>query len=142
MKKYLAILTVCAAMLFALTACGEGMGQNGADNASARVDNALGAGTRNDLTDGIEDMWTDGLRKAEGDNTNATPNTRLQGSYNNPTGTPAGSASSSAASYRAQDEEDDPLASSIRYRLMLENARVHDRDGFLLDGENTSHDTF
>ena len=29
-----------------------------------------------------------------------------------------------------------------RYEQMLENARVHDSDGFLLDGENSSYQTF
>ena len=29
-----------------------------------------------------------------------------------------------------------------RYEQMLENARVHDTDGLLLDGENSSHRTF
>ncbi len=28
-----------------------------------------------------------------------------------------------------------------RYEQMLENARVHDADGFLLDGENSSYPT-
>lgn len=31
--------------------------------------------------------------------------------------------------------------STERYEQMLQNGRVHDRDGFLLDGENTRHDT-
>lgn len=33
-------------------------------------------------------------------------------------------------------------AEGDRYARMLENGRVHDRDGFLLDGENTSYRTF
>lgn len=28
-----------------------------------------------------------------------------------------------------------------RYRQMLQNGKVHDRDGFLLDGENSRYDT-
>lgn len=32
--------------------------------------------------------------------------------------------------------------SAERYEQMLQNAHVHDRDGFLLDGENTRHNTF
>ena len=56
---------------------------------------------------------------------NATANSTLHGSYNNPTGTPAGQ---TAASARGMSNE-------LRYRLMLENAHVHDTDGFLLDGE-------
>ena len=38
--------------------------------------------------------------------------------------------------------EKDAAASADRYALMLENARVHDTDGFLLDGENSSYRTF
>ena len=63
---------------------------------------------------------------------NATANSTLHGSYNNPTGTPAGQ---TAASARGMSNE-------LRYRLMLENARVHDTDGFLLDGENAHYNTF
>ena len=48
------------------------------------------------------------------------------------TGTPAGQ---TAASARGMSNE-------LRYRLMLENARVHDTDGFLLDGENAHYNTF
>lgn len=59
---------------------------------------------------------------------NATANSTLHGSYNNPTGTPAGQ---TAASARGMSNE-------LRYRLMLENAHVHDTDGFLLDGENAA----
>ena len=63
---------------------------------------------------------------------NATANSTLHGSYNNPTGTPAGQ---TAASARGMSNE-------LRYRLMLENAHVHDTDGFLLDGENAHYNTF
>lgn len=31
--------------------------------------------------------------------------------------------------------------SAERYDRMLQNGRVHDRDGFLLDGENSRYDT-
>lgn len=34
------------------------------------------------------------------------------------------------------------MSNELRYRLMLENARVHDTDGFLLDGENAHYNTF
>ena len=63
---------------------------------------------------------------------NATANSTLHGSYNNPTGTPAGQTAASARG----------LSNELRYRLMLENARVHDTDGFLLDGENAHYNTF
>lgn len=44
-----------------------------------------------------------------------------------------------AASVRSASRKADEAAA--RYRQMLENGRVHDRDGFLLDGENARHDT-
>ena len=34
------------------------------------------------------------------------------------------------------------MSNELRYRLMLENAHVHDTDGFLLDGENAHYNTF
>ena len=155
MKKYLAIFAVCAAMLFALTACGEGMGQSGAGGASASVKNSSSAlarfggsagtamdNTADSILGGTAGQWTDGRRSGEHGNTNTTPNATLRGSYNNPTGTPGGTMSSSIGSYRAQDEQEDPVAPKVRYQLMLDNAHVHDTDGFLLDGENSEHDTF
>ena len=47
---------------------------------------------------------------------------------------------SSRGTHRYPDAQDDAAARS-RYGLMLDNGRVHDTDGFLLDGENAQHDT-
>ncbi len=49
----------------------------------------------------------------------------------------AGSVRGRGSAQDAQDEQ-----AQRRYEQMLENARVHDSDGFLLDGENSSHQTF
>ena len=38
--------------------------------------------------------------------------------------------------------EQDAAGMADRYALMLANGRVHDRDGYLLDGENSSYRTF
>ena len=40
--------------------------------------------------------------------------------------------------YTAQDKRE----AVSRYQLMLENGRVHDTDGYLLDGENAHYRTF
>ena len=40
--------------------------------------------------------------------------------------------------YTAQDKRE----AEDRYRLMLENGRVHDTDGYLFDGENAHYRTF
>ena len=40
-----------------------------------------------------------------------------------------------------RDKSVDSVSMKTRYQLMLDNARVHDTDGFLFDGENASHDT-
>ena len=42
-----------------------------------------------------------------------------------------------AASARKQRSENE-----LRYRRMLANARVHDRDGYLFDGENAHYNTW
>ena len=42
----------------------------------------------------------------------------------------------------ATASEKDAAAMADRYALMLENGRVHDTDGYLLDGENSSYRTF
>lgn len=49
----------------------------------------------------------------------------------------AGSVRGGRSARDAQDEQ-----AQRRYEQMLENARVHDSDGFLLDGENSSYQTF
>lgn len=85
---------------------------------------------------------TGGMQSGSGamdENTNATANSTLRGSYNNPTGTRAGRSSDMSAK---QEEQDDPSAPKTRWNLMLDNAHVHDTDGYLHDGENSQNDTF
>ena len=154
MKKTFAILCVSAVMLVSLTACGGNMTESGTGGAAEHAGRVLREdagkmryGNHDDTA--AERGNLSGGRKTGRGNTNATPNARLRGSYNNPTGTPGDSMlrkenriRNAIASYRPQDEEVDPAAAKVRYQLMLENARVRDRDGFLLHGENTHHDTY
>ena len=159
MKQNFAILAVTALLLCSLTACG-GDQNNGAANGNV---NGAENGTTSGMTGKTDSSSNDGgelktdpatgtrytgrendsvVRYGNGyGNTsadkragtkNATANSTLHGSYNNPTGTPAGQ---TAASARGMSNE-------LRYRLMLENAHVHDTDGFLLDGENAHYNTF
>lgn len=149
MKQNFAILAVTALLLCSLTACGGGQnggtangGANGAENGttsgqtgSTTADPASGtryAGGK----DGPAVRYGNGYGNTSADKRaspkNATANATLHGSYDKPTGTPAGRAAASARG----------MSNELRYRLMLENARVRDTDGFLLDGENAHYNTF
>lgn len=163
MKQNFAVLAVTALLLASLTACGGNKnggtagntangGVNGAENGTTsgmtgetdsgsnvsgelKTDPATGTrytGRENDSVVRYGNGYGNTSADKTAGNKNATANATLHGSYNNPTGTPAGRASASARG----------LSDEVRYRLMLENARVHDTDGFLLDGENAHYNTF
>ena len=158
MKQKIALLGVTALLLCALTACGGDRNGGTADGNASGAENGTTSGmtgggeTSSDADVGLKTDPATGTRYTGRDNEpvvrygngygntnadkgvtkNATPNATLHGSYDNPTGTPAGQ---TAASMRN-------VGNDVRYRLMLENARVHDRDGFLLDGENAHYNTF
>ena len=159
MKQNFAILAVTALLLCSLTACGGDQNNgaangnvNGAENGTTsgmtgktdsgsnvggelKTDPATGTrytGRENDSVVRYGNDYGNTSADKRAGTKNATANSTLHGSYNNPTGTPAGQ---TAASARGMSNE-------LRYRLMLENARVHDTDGFLLDGENAHYNTF
>lgn len=168
MKRNLAIFAVTALLLCSLTACGGNKNSGTANDAGGTANSGSGTvngtgGTTSGVTgsdtgtadngamSGVTAGEADGSAARSGygtqeepvvrygngyGNTNtdkaATPNATLHGSYDNPTGTPAGRAAASARG----------LTDDARYRLMLDNAHVHDKDGFLLDGENAQHNTF
>ncbi len=149
MKQNFAILAVTALLLCSLTACGGGQnggtangGANGAENGttsgqtgSTTTDPASGtryAGGKDDPAVRYGNGYGNTSADKRASPKNATANATLHGSYDKPTGTPAGRAAASARG----------MSSELRYRLMLENARVHDTDGFLLDGENAHYNTF
>ena len=159
MKQNFAILAVTALLLCSLTACGGDQNNgaangnvNGAENGTTsgmtgktdsgsnvggelKTDPATGTrytGRENDSVVRYGNGYGNTSADKRAGTKNATANSTLHGSYNNPTGTPAGQ---TAASARGMSNE-------LRYRLMLENAHVHDTDGFLLDGENAHYNTF
>lgn len=139
MRHTSALLTATALLLCALTACG-GDGSGTADDTAndtkggssvtdeLKTDPATGTRYTGRIADDVARFGngygnTNADKRATG---NATANSTLHGSYDNPTGTRAGQMDS---------------AVRTRYEKMLENARVHDTDGFLLDGENASYRT-
>lgn len=159
MKQNFAILAVTTLLLCSLTACGGDQNNgaangnvNGAENGTTsgmtgktdsgsnvggelKTDPATGTrytGRENDSVVRYGNGYGNTSADKRAGTKNATANSTLHGSYNNPTGTPAGQTAASARG----------MSSELRYRLMLENARVHDTDGFLLDGENAHYNTF
>lgn len=152
MKQTLSMLVVTGLLLCALTACGGdsdsgGTSSGGADDAAKGiVDGAQQSPVTGELKEdpatgtrytGKENervvRYGNGYGNTNADKSattkNATPNATLHGSYNAPTGTPAGKTMAETAA-------------DLRYWQMLDNAHVRDTDGFLLDGENASHNTF
>lgn len=168
MKKTLAILSAMLLLVFSLTACGEKTGNNsGTDNqntaqnqengqntgdtgtagnntAGSIIGGIAGAGrdaangmmggtnngtgvTDNSMASPSGRNTVNGKTSAYG-NTNATANAQLRGNSRSVTGTQA-----SAGTMLSGDEQ---------YERMLANARVHDTDGFLLDGENPHYTTW
>ncbi len=135
MKRALAIMLIAAAMVCALAACGSGSGGR-ADQSGDAIENGNGgadAGTTNGAS-----VYGSGAYGARGSGTDRWRDGRVRGGDR-------------GAYINGSDEPpvdpDDPAgtedaAERFRYSLMLDNARVRDTDGFLLDGENPHHDTF
>ena len=116
MKRNLAIAAATALLALSLAACGaEGKDGGMPDSGS------IAGGT----------TATDTMRNDDG---------------NYGTGTTGGAAygigGPNSSVYTATNHGGMERAARGRYALMLENGRVHDTDGFLLDGENSSWSTF
>lgn len=144
MKRTLAIFALCASFLFLFTACGDDMMKNDVDDmldeAGDMVEDAMEDG-EGMLRSGRDYSGNTGAIMDDGStarNNNATANSRLHGSYDNPTGTSGGRRSTAPK----QEEQKDPASAKTNWQLMLDNAHVHDSDGLLLDGENPKNDTF
>jgi hypothetical protein len=149
MKKSLSLLLVTMALPAALCACNATMDDYDIlpDTRNTtimdRQDSAAG------YNDRMQYPGTNGYNNTNGadrnatmrryGNTNATANATLHGTYNAPTGMRGMERSAWDVT---ENELDDPHADDVRYELMLDNAAVHDSDGFLFDGENPKHDTF
>ncbi len=148
MKRTLAILAT-AALALSLAACGAdttGTGDYSADSSETVTS-----------TDTMYNGGTNGAAYGTGVYGGANTNGGTSG-----TGAVAGAMNRAADDYRyaytarnnsgylAGGSRSDNVANadsmasaySGRYQLMLENGRVHDADGYLLDGENAHYHTF
>ena len=127
MKNTILALTLCAVMLAALAGCGE---------------------RKERFPDGSTDTMDDNYRQSQSvsddRNTNAD-NGAYNGSFGHagsatdpslPTGDEATSRTATARAARSGRRY--ARYSDATWEQMLENGRIHDRDGFLLDGENTT----
>ena len=160
MKRTLAI--TAAALALSLAGCSADLSADGMDayrtrgtqsvtapdtmyNGSTPGTNGTGmnAGARAGSDTGMFDITgTDGESGAAG-GTNAGTGIgtgSVAGAMNRSGGNSAGNVyrATNNGGYTAQDRRE----AENRYQLMLENARVHDTDGYLLDGENAHYRTF
>ena len=137
MKRTLAITAATAALAFSLAACGAGRGNgmSGSSTTPSGIDGTTATDTMR------------GENGGTGTTGGATANTDTA---KNGLGAVTGAVNSGREPTRyGMTHSDDYTAANnggvsaeTRYKLMLENARVHDHDGFLLDGENASYRTF
>ena len=124
MKKQLATAAIAAALALSLAACG-----------ADRND-------RMDLLpdpDGTGDTWSDG-RNA--DSVRPEDTGRDGGADTGMGFTEGVTGAVNRSGRRSYDGERAAEAAGDRYALMLENGRVHDSDGFLLDGENAHYQVY
>ena len=154
MKRTLAI-TAVAALMLSLAACGADLSVDGMDAYRTRGTQAVTS---------TDTMYNGGTSGANGTGMNAGASTgsdtRMFGSAGTAGSTGAGTGTGSVAGamnranggnsagsvYTATNNggltAQDRREAENRYQLMLENGRVHDTDGYLLDGENAHYRTF
>lgn len=161
MKRTLAI-TAVVALAASLAACSADFAVDGMDeyrtrgtetitasdtmyNGSTPGTNGTGmnAGARAGSDTGMFDITgTDGESGAAGGTNAGTGigSSSVAGAMNRAGGNSAGNVytATNNGGLTAQDRRE----AEGRYRLMLENGRVHDTDGYLLDGENAHYRTF
>ncbi len=131
MKRPLAI-TTAAALALSLAACGADMTDM----------DAYGTGAPETVTS-TDTMYNGETSGVYGTGAVAGAMNRAADDYRY--GTNAGGAYTARnnGGYLSQsDRAAADRAASGRYQLMLENGRVHDKDGYLLDGENAHYNTF
>ncbi len=162
MKKTLAITAVTVALALSLAACGTQRGVGAPETGGAANDSTTATDTMRN-----NDMANNGTTGTANGTTTGTANRTVEDASINGLGTVSGALNSgreptrygmdhhqtaygvggTGDAYTATNNggmtrsEQDARAEG-RYKLMLKNARVHDTDGFLLDGENSSYRTF
>ena len=125
MRRTLVLTAVTAAMALSLAACGAERTNNGVPDSGS-----IAGGTT--ATDTMRDSGGTGTGTHSGAATNRETTANALGGPN--------SSVYAAANNRGVTQEQ--AAARSRLAQMMENARVHDTDGFLLDGENASNSTF
>lgn len=167
MKRILALFAVLALLTLALAGCGEKKDDkkdeapgshsgttdgvlDGADSDTAGEDGDTG---EDDAPDGDDtDAVTErsftanasrGSRASQSDTTITHENGNLYGkTYLTPETEKSANAQLRSNGRSLTGIPNDELyGDDLRYQQMLENGRVHDTDGFLLDGENASYQT-
>lgn len=143
MKQRPARIAAAALLLAALTACGTD--STGTSKPSVGADSSAGDTLQTDPATGTRytGRETDRVvRYGNGyGNTNADktlhPPTALRGGLADR----ACTAATAKKAERAGESEPIERSTATTYERMLNNARVHDTDGFLLDGENAADNT-
>lgn len=141
MKRPLAITAAAAMLALSLTGCGAERSDMDVTSGNAGTSGYSTTAT-DTVRNGTETNGSSGLGGVTGAVNRGTRNGTTQYGVNGSTytatnngGVMTGNYSNEAAVRRAARQGD-------RYARMLENARVHDSDGYLLDGENASYRTF
>lgn len=152
MKRTLAVLFATALLVFTLAGCGTDKDANNGNGSASVGDTGNGSSDSNDQgTGGANGNGGDIITGTDepGDGQNNTEGSTLEpgdGALNGETG--AGdtgltnngenkdASSAAARSYRTAGGND-ALFHGASYNQMVRNARVHDADGILTDGENS-----
>lgn len=143
MKSKILTLVFAAVMMVSMTACGT---TNNADNPNAGQgsgstsvgDNSANNGTGDGLnngTTGNENGNSSGILGNEGTGSQSGVLDN-NGTVNGTDGTNAAGSSAGSASGASAQRDGQPIVRSATYEQMLRNARIHDTDGDLTDGEN------
>jgi len=171
MKRTLAIIAATAMLTFALAGCGTNRGEGGMPDSGSIAGGTTASDTANDASDegGMSDTdkaagastgAAGGTSAASGAMNRSYGERRMSETGGAGGGTSAASDAISrgygvggpnSSVYAASGNSGTPSPSfrgsgaqtaDVRWTQMLENARVHDSDGFLLDGENSSYNAF
>ena len=168
MKRSFAISTAAALLALSLAGCGADRNHNdltsgnGGGTGTTATDTmhngdetgngtgvSSGAGTGNgtSLTEGVAGAVSRALRDETGSVRNRTESGTVGDNRGDNRNAGGGRYTASnnggvTADSTALNTARSAAEANLRYAKMLANARVHDRDGFLLDGENAHFSTF